>query len=47
MTMDKFDLKNKVFIITGGAGYLGMQHTEAILEAGGRVALFDISEDVS
>ena len=46
MTMDTFDLKNKVFIITGGAGYLGMQHAEALLEAGGRVALFDIAESV-
>lgn len=45
--MDAFNLKNRVFIITGGAGYLGMQHAEAILDAGGRVAIFDISEDVS
>lgn len=41
------DLKNRVIIITGGAGYLGMQHAEALLEAGGRVALFDVAPDVS
>ena len=42
-----FELKDKVFIITGGAGYLGMQHAEALLEFGGRVALLDIAPDVS
>lgn len=47
MTMDIFDLKGRVFIITGGAGYLGTQHAEALLEAGGRVALFDVAADVS
>jgi NAD(P)-dependent dehydrogenase (short-subunit alcohol dehydrogenase family) len=41
-----FDLKKRVFIVTGGAGYLGMKHVEAILEANGRVALFDIDESV-
>lgn len=40
------DLKGKVFIITGGAGFLGLQHAEALLEAGGRVALFDVAADV-
>ncbi len=39
---DTFDLKKRVFIVTGGAGYLGMKHIEAILEANGRVAVFDI-----
>ncbi len=41
-----FDLKNKVFVITGAAGYLGVKHVEAILESGGRVALFDINPKV-
>lgn len=40
------DLKGNVFIITGGAGFLGLQHAEALLEAGGRVALFDVAADV-
>lgn len=39
-------LENKTFIITGGAGFLGIQHAEALLEAGARVALFDLAEDV-
>ncbi|MFA5853711.1 MAG: SDR family oxidoreductase [Patescibacteria group bacterium] len=45
-TMEAFTLTGKVYVITGGAGYLGTQHAEAILDAGGSVALFDISEGV-
>lgn len=45
-TMGAFSLEGKVYVITGGAGYLGAQHAEAILDAGGNVALFDISENV-
>jgi len=41
-----YGLDGKVFIITGGAGFLGVQHAEALLEAGARVALFDVSENV-
>lgn len=41
-----FDLKQQVFIVTGGAGYLGLKHVEAIVEANGRVALFDIDSSV-
>ena len=40
----KFDLKDRVAIITGGAGLLGVQHAEAIAEAGGIVVLMDYSE---
>ena len=39
--MDIFNLKNKTIIITGGAGFLGYQHAEAILEKGGKIILID------
>lgn len=40
--IDKFKLTNKVAIITGGAGLLGIKHAEAIAEAGGIPILVDI-----
>jgi NAD(P)-dependent dehydrogenase (short-subunit alcohol dehydrogenase family) len=43
--LDSFSLKNKVCIITGGAGLLGTKHTEAIIEAGGIPIIFDINEE--
>ncbi len=39
-----FDLSGRVAIITGGAGLLGLQHAEAIAEAGGCPVLVDIDE---
>jgi NAD(P)-dependent dehydrogenase (short-subunit alcohol dehydrogenase family) len=42
---DLFDLTERVAIITGGAGMLGMQHAEAIAEAGGHPVIADVSED--
>lgn len=42
----KFDLKNKVCIITGGAGLLGQKHAEAILESGGTVIILDINYEL-
>jgi len=44
-TLSKFDLHGKTAAITGGAGLLGRQHAKAILDAGGHVALLDISEE--
>lgn len=38
-----FDLTGKVIIITGGAGFLGVQHAEAIAELGGIPVLWDIN----
>ena len=38
----RFSLKNKVAIITGGCGMLGIQHSEAIAEVGGIPVLFDL-----
>ena len=40
-----FDLPGRVAIITGGAGLLGVQHAEAIAEAGGHPVLADIDEE--
>lgn len=37
-----FDLSGRVAVITGGAGLLGIQHAEAIAEAGGHLVLADI-----
>lgn len=42
--MDRFSMKGKVVIITGGCGFLGMQYARAFVEAGARVVLFDHSE---
>ena len=38
-----FELTGKVVIITGGAGFLGVQHAEAIAEFGGIPVLWDIN----
>jgi len=40
-----FDLSGRVAVITGGAGLLGVQHAEAIAEAGGHPVLTDIDEE--
>ena len=40
-----FDLSDRVAVITGGAGLLGVQHAEAIAEAGGYPVLADIDEE--
>lgn len=39
--MKNFELKNKVAIITGGAGFLGTKHAEALAELGCNIVLFD------
>src|SRR2546429_271455 len=38
----RFSLTDRVAVITGGAGFLGRQHAEAIAEAGGIPVLLDI-----
>lgn len=40
---DLFSLKDRVAVITGGAGLLGTQHAEAIAEAGGTPVLLDLA----
>ncbi len=37
-------LKNKVGIVTGAAGFLGIQHVNAILNNGGKVVAIDINK---
>ena len=40
--LEKFSLKEKVFIITGGLGLLGRQHAEAIAEFDGNPVVLDL-----
>lgn len=40
--MERFNIKGKVCIVTGGGGLIGMKHTEAILEGEGIPVLLDI-----
>ena len=40
----KFDLHDRVFVITGGGGLLGEQHARAIAEFGGRPVVLDVDE---
>lgn len=41
-TLQKFNLGGRVAIITGGAGFLGVKHAEAVLDAGGIPVLLDL-----
>ena len=41
---DRFDLTDKIAVITGGAGLLGLRHAEAIAEMGGTPVLIDIDD---
>ena len=43
-TMDKFYVKEKVVVITGGAGLLGRKHAEAVMDGKGIPVLIDISD---
>ena len=45
--LDIYNLSDKVAIITGGIGLLGVKHAEAIAEMGGLPILFDIDEKSS
>lgn len=42
--VDKFYIKDKVVVITGGAGLLGLKHAEAVMEGKGIPVLIDVSE---
>ncbi|MCJ7717709.1 MAG: SDR family NAD(P)-dependent oxidoreductase, partial [Anaerolineales bacterium] len=39
-----FDLTDRVAIVTGGAGFLGQQFSEALSEAGAKVVVADIDQ---
>lgn len=43
--LDRFSIKGKICVITGGAGLLGKQHAIAVLEGEGIPVLLDISSD--
>jgi NAD(P)-dependent dehydrogenase (short-subunit alcohol dehydrogenase family) len=43
--IQRFSLKNKVIVITGGSGLLGSKHAEAVAEAGGIPVLLDINQE--
>jgi len=46
-SLQKFRIDDKIAIITGGAGLLGVQHSDAIAEAGGIPILWDINEEIA
>ena len=45
--MIKFDLSNRVAIVTGGAQGFGLAITERFIEAGAKVIIWDIDEDAA
>jgi NAD(P)-dependent dehydrogenase (short-subunit alcohol dehydrogenase family) len=48
MPQNYFSVEGKVVVVTGGCGQLGRQFTRALVEAGARVAVFDLAScDVS
>lgn len=44
MRINRFSLKNRVYVITGGAGLIGKKHASAVLEGDGIPVLLDIFE---
>ena len=46
MGSNKFDLKDRYGLITGGAGLLGKYHALALLECGANIILTDYNEEL-
>jgi len=44
-TFEKFSLSGQLAIITGGAGLLGLQHSEALVEANAEIIILDNDND--
>lgn len=44
-TIDRYKIKDKVVIITGGAGLLGYNHASAVIDGEGIAVLLDISQE--
>ena len=44
MSSEKFNLKGRHALITGGGGLLGIEHASALLESNASVVITDISE---
>ena len=42
--LDKFSLKSKICVVTGGAGDIGKEICKALLDAGSKVILADVDE---
>ena len=43
--LDKFKIKGKVVVVTGGSGLMGAKHVEAIIEAGGCPVIWDVHKN--
>lgn len=46
MPKDLFNVAKRIVIITGGLGQLGLEFSRALVEAGARVAVFDLRADL-
>jgi Dehydrogenases with different specificities (related to short-chain alcohol dehydrogenases) len=45
--MIKYDLNNRVAVVTGGAQGFGLAITEKFIEAGSKVVIWDIDESAA
>ena len=43
-TLNKFNIEGKTVVITGGAGLMGVNHAEVVIENGGIAILWDINK---